>query len=776
MLWQNFPEELRLLNQWTVTGPDNEPSIEKNGLLIKTSPVNGPWYSFSDAFAVAAKYKANIQFIITANSPYSCIDLDVKDIESVDKLGRKIPESKWTTVEELEGYCNAVEFFNSYAEVSAGGKGLHIWVKGKVKKNIKRAQVEIFSGKKAIVCTGKSISQLKYSIENKVVRLHPIDTTIKIVEDRQEQLSYAYNELGAGKGSYDHELTEEPEILADHDIFNIASNTVDEFNNLCNIPEGNTDWLKYGYDTQSEADYALLSILAYNTPSNNQIRRLFRQTNLGKRDKAVKNDVYINTTLKPIRSKQILQHQIKEQSVKPVKEPPKRRIEENEEKESLQYPPGFGGVLAQTIFNTGTTPVKEIAITAALGFMAGIAGKAYNTPTHTGLNLYLILIGMSGVGKELLHDGPSMLALAISKRLPQILNYISSNEIASGPALLKTVAAQQCMLNISGEWGQRFRQLADEKSFSGPMYTFKKTMTMLYSKSGGKSIVGGMSYSDKDKNTKSVNGVAYSMVGDTTAEPFYQSMTQAMMEDGFMSRFNVIEYSGTTPPINEYPLLEIPDQITNYLCQIFERVLKLTDRNAICTVSYCDESHKHLNEFYKECVDKANKAANNPSVRQMWVRAHLKSLRLSSLLAVFDNPTTPVISLEDAVWSTEFIIRDINNLTYRMSVGDVGITDHAREMQILKVIKEYLKEQPKKSYRIPKNMRESGIIPRRYIQNRVKSNAPFTKHPLQANKAIDITLQSLCDSGYIQLCDKDITLQYGAQGKCYNILIDKACN
>src|SRR5690606_37228605 len=56
--------------------------------------------------------------------------------------------------------------------------------------------------------------------------------------------------------------------------------------------------------SQSEADFALLSILAYYTRDNDQVRRLFRMSQLGKRDKARKNDRYLNHARSKIRAKQ----------------------------------------------------------------------------------------------------------------------------------------------------------------------------------------------------------------------------------------------------------------------------------------------------------------------------------------------------------------------------------------------------------------------------------------------------------------------------------------
>ncbi|MFS6755248.1 hypothetical protein, partial [Staphylococcus aureus] len=58
------------------------------------------------------------------------------------------------------------------------------------------------------------------------------------------------------------------------------------------------------YPSQSEADFALLSIIGFYTQDNEQVRRVFRMTALGKRDKANRDNKYLNRALEKIRAQQ----------------------------------------------------------------------------------------------------------------------------------------------------------------------------------------------------------------------------------------------------------------------------------------------------------------------------------------------------------------------------------------------------------------------------------------------------------------------------------------
>ena len=65
-----------------------------------------------------------------------------------------------------------------------------------------------------------------------------------------------------------------------------------------------TDCAALGYPSQSEADYALLAMLCFYTRSNEQVKRLFRASGLGRRPKASADDRYLNLAISKLRATQ----------------------------------------------------------------------------------------------------------------------------------------------------------------------------------------------------------------------------------------------------------------------------------------------------------------------------------------------------------------------------------------------------------------------------------------------------------------------------------------
>lgn len=759
-----LPEELRARRQWCVAGPDGKGTYKAPyvvTLSAMASSVNPDhWATLDEAEAAAAPFPdAGIGYMLHESDPYTCIDLDVKS---------------HTTQEELDRYEKIIAAFNSYTEFSSSGKGFHIWVRGKIGAGCRREGVEVYSQGRFIVCTGN------------VYRNHPI-------ADAQPLLDQLVAEMRSNLPSAaDHNsIADGPVTMQDDDIIDHLSRA-ENGDKFLALYSG--DWGSLGYPSQSEADLALMSMFTFYSRNNDQCRRMFRASMLGRREKAIKNDVYLNRTLAQIRARQATEDAqqalgeklagellqlcevvepepspLAAHPAQPAYQPPAAQL--GDATGPLGFPPGFVGRLAQHFYKTAPRPVAEVAIVSALGLMAGICGKAWNIPA-SGLNLYLVLVGRSAIGKEALHGSISALMHQYAATNMTVgARFVDFTDYASGPALVKAVAANPSFVNVNGEFGRKLVRMANEKN-EAAMQQLRTAMTNLYQKSAQSSIVGGIGYSQKENNVASVSGVAYSLIGETTPDKFFQTLTDSMMEDGFLSRFTIIECTSLRPPLNLNTHIPFPQEDFQYFGSLMMAAAqKCAPGGGVVMVGRDEFAASMLDAFNHECDNEINNT-DDEMFRQMWNRAHLKALRIAALLAVGDCYWQPVINSEHCIWAINVVRRDIAVMHEKITSGDVGSGDAPREKKLLNVFAEAVyRNQLTNGYGIPTKMLTDRIVPRKFLQNRTQRHAAFTGHKAGATAALDQGLRSLIDSGYIrEVATMKLVQEYSFSGKAYQIM------
>lgn len=435
----------------------------------------------------------------------------------------------------------------------------------------------------------------------------------------------------------------------------------------------------------------------------------------------------------------------------------------------LGWPPGFAGDLAQFIYHTSARPVREVSIVATLGLLAGVCGRAY-TVSGKGLNLYVLLVARSAIGKEAMHSGVSnLLDLA---GIEPALRFADYDNYASEPALVKGVLENPSFVNVVGEVGRRFKRMASDRDST--MTDLRTTWTNLWEKSGPNDRVPGMRYSNKENHVMGTRGVAFSLIGETTPDTFLQALTPDMAADGFLSRFLIVEYDGPRPPLNEDRFCELEPHELAHWRDLLTHALpygNVINVPARAEVGYADDDARYKLEAFSKLCDQKINATTNEWRRQLWSRAHMKALKIAALLACADHSEFPRINYKHAAWALTVVRNDIHAMTSRLKNGDVGIGDDSREKKLLAICASYLQKAVAPGYKIPDAMRQDGIIPRKLLQIRCMNIKAFSDHKMGTAKALDATIHSLIDSGYLAEVPKDkLPLEWGPQGKCFRIL------
>jgi len=145
-----IPQPLIELPQWVMWRYEfdgkkwTKPPFKVNGYKAdKTNPDH--WTDFSEVIAAYEDLNIDfdgIGFVLTKNDPFVAVDLDhcINHDESINDFAKDI-----------------IELMDSYTEFSPSGDGIRIFAKGKLPRNRKNKQIELYDHAWYLTVTGHQI-------------------------------------------------------------------------------------------------------------------------------------------------------------------------------------------------------------------------------------------------------------------------------------------------------------------------------------------------------------------------------------------------------------------------------------------------------------------------------------------------------------------------------------------------------------------------------------------------------------------------------------------
>jgi len=405
--------------------------------------------------------------------------------------------------------------------------------------------------------------------------------------------------------------------------------------------------------------------------------------------------------------------------------------------------------------------------------MSGICGKAFNI-SGTGLNQYTLLLAATGTGKEGANAGISRLMSKVKELVPPANDFIGPSDISSQQALIKALSDNSSIISIVCEFGLYLKEMGADNA-SPHMIGLKKMLLKLYNVSGEGDKLGGMAYSDREKNVASVEAPAFSIFGETAPEPFYEALTENMISGGLLPRFTVIEYHGDRVPRNKSASTVVPSaELIQNVGTLCATAFGLINQKKVIHVQMTAEAEVMFDDL-DALADRSVKGAMELR-RQLWTRVHLKSLRLAALAAVGCNPFEPTINKESAKWAIDIVMADIKNMLGRFESGDVGVNnEESKQTKLLvKLIKKFVTaswdEVKKVAGESSQKLHAERIIPYGWLQRNTSTTPAFKNDRQGATNALKRTLKTLEERGEIQAMQKSVLMtKFGTGAQAYAI-------
>lgn len=778
MNYQLIPFEMRHYPQWIVwkfEDVNNKKTKVPYNIKGYRASVTNPqsWNSFDEVTQAVNNGFDGIGFVLTENDPYAFIDLDhTEDQEEF---------SKQQTI-----YTN---FIDTYAELSPSGKGLHIIMKGRLPQGRRRGSVEIYSSQRFMTMTGNVYNS-------------------RHIENCQNKLDTLFNSLG--KSDKIIQLADEQQHYADNELFEIAYNAENgqKFYDLYN-----GHWQDY-YSSQSEADHALINILSYFSRNQEQIARMFRASALGKRQKAMRED-YVGKMIK-----RSFDNYIPPVDIGAMAENVKNALADTEQnkagnlnlqlmtlaemfptqiapidaplpdlsKTNMSYseyaldvdfeniPNGLIKELARFIYAQSPRPVKAISTMTALALMSGICGRSYNI-SGTGLNNYFVLLAPTGIGKEGISKGINKLINTILPQQPLAKTFVGLGELVSGISLLRYLSEEtQCCLTVQGEFGMTMQRMTGRNATPN-MLQLRKIILDLYGKSGNGEIMRSTVYADKQKNISEIKAPSFTMLAESTPSTFFDALSDGLVDEGLISRFNIVECTAKRPPLNKHHnKVEVPKDLKDYFLNLASNCLTLNATDQVIDIEMTTEAEQVFNDFDKFCDDEINNSPEE-SYRQLWNRGHLKSLKIASLFAIGVNIYKPVIDKEQALYAIQFVRESIQQMYNRYSNLEIGVDSVSFEKRTLDLtyVVGYILINSKTTNFGNDEMKKDYVIPYKLLQSKCASRKSFKSNEKGGvAQNLKLAIQDLVDAGYlVELKPHVLKEKYNYSGKAWTIVNPK---
>lgn len=348
----------------------------------------------------------------------------------------------------------------------------------------------------------------------------------------------------------------------------------------------------------------------------------------------------------------------------------------------------------------------------------------------------MILLARTGSGKEAIAQAIDALISNVRMNVPAADMFIGPAAFASGQALIKALDGAPCFVSVLGEVGITLQQISHPRASSAEVM-LKKVLLDLYGKSGWHQTLRSTVYSDKEKNTRTVQAPNLTIVGESTPEEFYDGLSEEQVSSGLIPRFLILEYTGPRPQANPHPFTPAPESLLTKLRDLTAIAVSTGQNATNAPVSIDGDARRLLKEF-NLYVDSQFDNNTREATAQIWNRAHLKAVKLAGLVAVGCNPHSPTVTGAVAQWAISFVKRDAQSVLTRFQSGNVG-RGHAKQYhEVVTLMEEYfaMPIHRRRNYKAPEGVLDKQIVPLAYLTTRVRGLRSFNEQPNKTSRQV----------------------------------------
>lgn len=316
--------------------------------------------------------------------------------------------------------------------------------------------------------------------------------------------------------------------------------------------------------------------------------------------------------------------------------------------DGLTHVPGFIGDLTEWTLSTSHSPNRVLAFAGALAMLAHLSGRSYTDEHGTHTNLYLVVLGESGIGKDAPRKTNSRLAARVE------FDASIAESFASGEALEDALVRCPSILLQADEVAAFFGKMRGTSAASRSM---SERLRRLFTSSGSTYVVRA-----KAGNIGGAQIIFPHLVlfGTGVAEELLGALTPHEIRDGLFGRCLILvaedQYvSQRTSAYKAFPAnvvkaaesLAARERAAMASGTIGVKIARETPEAADLLARIGDETIALRRELSE---------ANMPFARATVVRMNEKIAKLALLWAISENVEEPVITRDAVEWAVALTV------------------------------------------------------------------------------------------------------------------------
>jgi Bifunctional DNA primase/polymerase, N-terminal len=391
--------------------------------------------------------------------------------------------------------------------------------------------------------------------------------------------------------------------------------------------------------------------------------------------------------------------------------------------------PGLVGKIAKWLTARALYPQPVLSMGVALATVGTIAGRQLCGPTRSGTHLFILGMAPTGAGKD-----------APIKGMFKILDKSGMGHLRAGDrfksdgAIYNRLIETPVCVSAIDEFGSFIARLnsktasTHEQGISAALRNLWSTSNDPIKTADGASVVGSM-----------IHSPALSIVGTSTAEEFYASLSGQDVSNGFLNRFLIMEVTDRVMPVD--PQVDpniVPEDIIRGAQAIWDRLgpIGSSAYRAHGDVALASEpamvpwaSDEARQEWARLRLEMDDWMEKNKTHAECVVRTAELALRVATIRAIGIDPVDPKITVADMLWGEALAKQSAEKLIMGVRLH-MAVNDRQRWANR---IGGYLRREPDRKFEV------------RDIQQRIKSAVD--------SKYIRTLLDEMVEAGFVELVD-----------------------